>query len=947
MKIKNFRIRNIITGLMLLVFSAWILSFNISAQEEFSLNLEDPIPFDQQIEKGTFDNGLTYYIRENQKPENRAQFWLVVNAGSILEDKDQLGLAHFTEHMAFNGTKNFAKHEIVDYLESIGMQFGPEINAYTSFDETVYMLQVPTDSIPLVETAFQILEDWARYISFEKEEVEKERGVVIEEWRLGRGADGRMRDKQLPVIFKGSLYADRLPIGKKEIIETFQVETVKRFYNDWYRPDLMAVIAVGDFDQDHIEGLISEHFGQIPAAESARSRESYVVPDHEETLFAIATDPEAANTVVSIYYKMDPEPEKDINDYRRMLIERLNIRMMNNRFYELLNQPDPPFLFGVSMHTSLVRVKDIYLLGAYVKEDGIKKGLETLLAEAERVKKYGFTESELNRTKNQLLNEFEKLYNERDKTESQAFAGEYARNFLEREPVPGIEFEFAVAKELLPGIKLEEVNELIEQWMSDENRVVLVNAPERTDLKIPSEDELLAILNQIDKTDIEPYEDQVSDQPLVKNIPEPAQIIREKKIEDLNITEWTLSNGSKVVLKPTDFKNDEIQFYAFSPGGTSLISNEKYVSARAASDIISISGLGEFDLNALNKKIADKVVSVFPYINELNEGFVGNSTPKDLETLFQLVYLYMTAPRKDQDAFLSYQTRMKGFIQNRSADPESAFYDTLMVTMAQHHPRVKPWSEELLNELDLETTYHFYKERFADASDFTFLFVGNFKIERIKPLILTYLGGLPSTKREESWRDVGIRTPEGVIEKTVFGGIEPKSRISIIFSGPMEWSREENYYLKSMASILDIKLREVIREEMGGTYGVSVSSSVDIYPVQEYRVNISFGCDPERVEELTRSIFKVLDSLKTNGPEEIYITKVRETQLRSYEINLKENGFWINNLQNYYFTGRNPELILEYPKLVKTLDADVMMQTANKYLDMNNYVQVELMPEEI
>lgn len=938
-------LRNIITRIILLLFFTWILSYSVSAQEKFPFDPEDPIPFDNQIEKGRYDNGLTYYIRENKKPENRAQFWLVVNAGSILEDEDQLGLAHFTEHMAFNGTKNFAKHEIVDYLESIGMQFGPEINAYTSFDETVYMLQVPTDSLPLVETAFQIMEDWARYISFEEEEVEKERGVVIEEWRLGRGADGRMQDKQLPVIFKGSLYADRLPIGKKEIIETFQVETIKRYYHDWYRPDLMAIIAVGDFDTAYISGLINKHFGQILTVPEPRSRETYKVPGHEETLFAIATDLEAANTVVQVYYKMDHEPEKDVNDYRRMLIERLNISMMNNRFYELLNQPEPPFLFGVSLHTSLVRVKDIYLLGAYVREDGIIDGLKALLTEAERVKKFGFTQTELDRTKNQLINEMEQLFNERDKTESQAFAAEYSRNFLEGEPVPGIEYEFEATKELLPGITLQEVNELIDNWMSDEDRVVLINAPEKEDLFLPSEDELLALLNTVESVTLEAYEDQVSDIPLVENIPEPAQIIREQTIEKLNITEWTLSNGCKIILKPTDFKNDEIQFYAFSPGGTSLISNEKYVSARSASDIISLSGLGEFDLNTLNKKIADKVVTVFPYINELNEGLVGNSTPKDLETLFKLVYLYMTAPRKDSAAFISYQTRMKGFIQNRSADPESAFYDTVMVTMAQYHPRVRPWSEELLDELDMETTYSFYTERFADASDFTFLFVGNFEIEEIKPLILSYLGGLPSINRKESWKDTGIRPPAGKIEKTIFRGIDPKSRVSIIFSGPMKWSREENYYLRSMTGLLDIKLREVVREEMGGTYGVSVSSSADLYPVEEYRINISFGCDPGRVEELTQSIFQVLDSLKTDGTEEIYITKVRETQLRSYEISLKENRFWINNLQNYYFTGRNPELILEYPGLVKTLTSESIQETANKYLNMDNYVRIVLIPE--
>jgi len=910
-----------------------------------SQDLSGPIPFHPDVLTGQFENGLTYYIMENQKPENRAQFWLVVNAGSILEDDDQQGLAHFTEHMAFNGTEHFAKHEIIDYLEAIGMQFGPEINAYTGFDETVYMLQVPTDSMELVYTALDILEDWSRYITFEGEESDKERGVIIEEWRTGRGADGRMRDKQLPVIFQGSKYADRLPIGKKEILETFDHETIRRFYSDWYRPDLMALIAVGDFEKNEMKKLVAKHFESIPAKENPRDRMLVSVPGHDETLFAIATDPEATSTSISVYYKMDPVEHRSIDDYRNLLIERLNIRMMNNRLYELLNQPEPPFLFGMTIQSSMVRSMDIYMLGAAVKEDAIIPGLEALLIEAERVKQFGFTQTELDRTKTQLLRDLEQSYNERDKSQSSIFARECRDHFLEGEPMPGIEFEFGIAGKLLKDISLDEVNELIGVWMKNEDRVVVVGAPEKESLTIPGEKELLALLDQMEELEVEPYQDMVSDEPLVSALPEPASIIEEKRFDQIDVTEWTLSNGVKVVLKPTDFKNDELQFYAFSPGGTSLLNTEQHRAVKGTQDIIYLSGISDFDLNDMNKKISEKIVTVFPFIDELSEGLVGNCAPADMETMFQLIYLYVTAPRKDITAYQSYLTRMKGFIQNRSADPESAFYDTIMVTMAQYHPRKQPWTEEVLDAIEYEEVWSFYLDRFSDASDFTFFFVGNFNLEEIKPFINTFLGGLPSVNREETWKDVGIKLPEGVIEKEVYKGIEEKGKVRITFSGPVEWTAENNYLIRSMASVLDIKLREVIREDLSGTYGVSVSSGVSLYPREEFRLNISFDCNPDRIDELSSSVFLVLDSLKTEGPDDIYITKVTETQLRSYEIQLKENGFWLSALNNYYFRGHDPELILKYPQRVKSLTPEKIQKTASKYLDMNNYVKVVLLPE--
>ena len=919
-----------------------VCTFLYAQQKE--VNMESGLPLDAKIRTGKLDNGLTYFIRLNEKPENRAQLWLVVNAGSILEDGDQPGLAHFTEHMAFNGTEHFAKQELVDYLESIGMQFGPEVNAYTGFDETVYMLQVPTDDQELMGKGFLILEDWADNISFEDEEIDEERGVVIEEWRLGRGAEGRMLDKQLPVIFKGSKYAERLPIGKKEVLETFGHETLKRFYRDWYRPDLMAVIAVGDFDQEWIEQKIRDHFSGLSHAGESRVRESFPVPDHQETLFALETDPEASYTVLSIYFMSEPFEAKTVGEYKILIMEQLFSRMFNLRLYELLNQPEPPFLASYAGRGDLVRSKATYSLNAAVKEDGIMKGLEALLTEAQRVNQYGFTEAELDRAKTKVLRQYEQSYNEREKTESSSYADEYSRHFLEGEPVPGIEYEYDLAKMLIPVISLDEVNRLMEKWINDNNRVVLVSTPETA--VIPKESEMLALFKAVEGKVMTAYDDGFTDAPFMEKIPEPASITSEQKDDSLGLTKLTLSNGVKVVLKPTDFKNDEIIFQAFSPGGTSLVRTIDYIPADLAVDVIRESGLGKFGKTELNKKLSDKIVSVFPYVGELEEGFSGSSSTRDIETMFQLIYLYMKEPRIDSTGFLSFRSRMKGFIENRSADPESAFYDTLMVTMAQHHPRVRPWSEALLDEMDMQKSYTFYKDRFADASDFTFFFVGSFDIESLKPFITTYLGNLPSIHRSETWKDTGIDPPSGIVKREVYKGIEPKSRVSIIFTGPYSYTRENNYLLNSMTGVLEIKLREILREDKSGTYGVSISSSGILYPDQEYRINIGFGCDPDRVEEMVSNVFQVLDTLQKQGPAEAYIQKVSEMQKRSYEINLKENVFWLQSLNHAWYTGEDPLMILKYPELIETLTTRGIQEAANKYLDMNNFVQVVLLPEQ-
>jgi len=932
--------------LWILVLSSLILiAASAPAQPALPLELDQPLPVDPAVRIGRLDNGFRYLIRENARPENRASLRLVVDAGSVLEDEDQRGLAHFVEHMAFNGTARFAKQELVDYLESIGMRFGPDLNASTDFDETLYLLQVPTDSAEVVEKAFQILSDWAHAIGFEEEEIEKERGVIIEEWRLGRGAEARMLDEQFPVLFRGSRYAERLPIGKLEVLETFESTALRRFYRDWYRPGLMALIAVGDFDADSIEAKIRTHFTPIPAPDISRPRPLFTVPDHDSVFYAIAADPEATRTLISLYFKMDPQPESTVADYRRMVIEGLCSRMLNARLDERAREAQPPYIYAASYTGRIVRSKSAYVLMARVEETGLENGLNALLTEAFRVKRHGFTATELERTKRRALRQVEIAYNEREKTESSRYASEYTRHMLEDEPIPGIAYEYRFYQQALPGIELEEVNRMIDGWIGDRNGAVLVSAPEKEGLEVPDETALRGIWNRVKNKSIDPYVDRVSVEPLVPQLPAPAQVIEEKLLPDIGVTEWRLSNGIRVALKPTDFKNDQILFTAFSPGGNSLVGNPDYIPALTATSIATLSGVGNFDRNALQKRLADKAASVAPYINTLTEGLSGSASPDDLETLFQLIHLYITAPRFDSTAYLSYKTRISGVIENRSVDPEAAFQDTVRVTLAQHHYRARPWTVALLGEMDLKRSETVYRQRFADMDDFIFIFTGAFSPDSLRPLVCTYLSGMPVSPLDESWTDPGIRPPRGVIQKQVYRGLEAKSRAEIYFTGPFDWSRQRVYELSSMAQVLRIKLREVLREDLGGTYGVRVWASSSLRPSPEYTLGVSFGCDPQRVDSLIAVVHFQIDSLKQFPVQPVYLTKVKETQRREYETDLKENGFWLDRLKNKYWLGRDPDEILNFLELVENLDTEAVRRSANRHFDFDNRIEVVLYPE--
>jgi zinc protease len=928
---------------------ALIVPGSVSAQgaalRVASADTSSRLPIDPNVISGHLPNGLRYFIRKNARPDKRAELRLAVDAGSVLEGDDQRGLAHFVEHMAFNGTKRFEKQELVNFIERIGMRFGAHLNAYTSFDETVYMLRVPTDKPAVVDTAFQILEDWAQAVAFDSTEIEKERGVVVEEWRAGLGAEERIREKHFPVLFRDSRYATRLPIGDRRTLETFKQESLKRFYRDWYRPDLMAVIAVGDFDPKTIEAQIKRRFGALPTRPRTPVRSSFPVPDHDSTYVAIATDREATQSAVTVIYKQPVREVRTLGAYRRGLVEALYNSMLNDRLDELTQKPDAPYIGAGSSQGRFIRSKEVYVLGAAVKDDAMARGLEAVLTEAERVDQHGFTATELERAKQDLLRGYEQAYAEREKSESDGYADEYVRHFLEGEPIPGITNEYELAKRFVPAIQLAEVNRLAREWITDRSRVILASAPEKEGVQVATESELRAVLGRVRGKGVVAYADSVGAGALVATEPAPGRIVAERIDTTLATREWTLSNGVRVILKPTDFKADELLISAFSPGGTSLVPDSAYWPVAFASQLVALGGVGNFDAIALQKKLAGKAAGASPYISGEYEGFTGSASPKDMETLFQLIYLYFTAPRRDSSAVLAFKQNAKAALAHRSADPDAAFSDTLGAIMSQHHPRVRPITAEVVEELDLDRSLALYRDRFADASDFTFVIVGTFRPDSLKPLVERYIASLPNRGRREAWRDVGIRPPTSVVTRDVRKGIEPKAQTQIVFTGDFEYNANNRLAIRAVADVLEIKLRERLREALGGTYGADVYASPSRIPRPAYSFTVSFGSDPTRVDELTRAVFAEIDSVKSHGPSAADLAKVKEMYLRQHETDLKQNRWWLGQLGAYAQTGEAPQTLLAYPARVRSLTADQVREAARKWLDTGRYVKVSLLPE--
>jgi zinc protease len=905
-----------------------------------------PIPPDPDIKIGKLENGLTYYIKQNKKPEKRIELRLAVNAGSICETDGQQGLAHFCEHMCFNGTKNFPGNSLISTLEEMGMKFGADLNAYTSFDQTIYMLQVPADNTGLIEKGFQILEDWTHQVSFDNTEIEKERGVIIEEWRLGLGADDRMMEKYLPVLFKGSKYASRVPIGKVDVIKSFPYDTLRSFYNTWYRPDLMAVVIVGDIDPLLAENKVKEHFGSIPEPVHPKERVEYSIPDNDEPLISIVTDKEASGYDIQVMFKQPKADAVTYTDYRNSLIRTLFTGMLNSRFAEITRKPDAPFLYAASGYGSFIgRTIDVYSLYAGAKENQIEKSLEVILRENERVCQSGFTGSELEREKKDLLTWYENVANEADKTESSTYADEFIRNYLTSECIPGYRKEFELVKELLPGITLEEINKMGSSWTTGKNLLVLITAQDKEGIKIPTEQQVADLIKTVRSEKIAAYVDNVTNAPLLSEQPVPSPVIRRTENSEFGLTELVFGNGVHMILKPTDFKNDEILITAFSPGGNSLYPDKDIMSALLASTIIIQSGLGQFDYTALQKKLTGITARITPYISELREGVNGNCTPKDLETMLQLNYLYFTETRKDEEAFDSYMSRLRNSIKPMRAVPQVIFSDTLSKIISMNSPRViSVPTDAQIDQVSLDRLIAIYKDRFADASDFTYIMVGNFNVNDVIPMLEKYIGGLPSIKRKETWKDVTPGFPKGLVDIAVPRNSEPQSQVAMIWKGDFKWKDRDRQALTMLMNILAIKCRESMREDQGGVYGISINGSASKLPKPKYTISSSWGCNPTNIDTLTRTLLDEMNKIKLKGPEEIDLNKVKETLIRERETKLKENGFWLSLLQNHYLNNDRLMTLDEYKTFVNSFTVKDIKAIADKYLNTQTYVRVALTP---
>lgn len=909
---------------------------------------EGDIPVDPNVKVGKLENGLTYYIRNNGKPEDKVELRLVVNAGSIMETERQLGLAHFMEHMNFNGTKNFKKNDLVDYLQSIGVKFGADLNAYTSFDETVYILPIPSDDPEKLEKGFQIIEDWAHNTTLSEEAIDGERGVVLEELRLRLGAEERMQRITLPKMMYGSRYADRLPIGTKENLENFSYDDVRDYYKKWYRPDLMAVVAVGDLDVATMEKKIKDHFSGIAKPKSPSNREAYKLPNHDETFIAIASDKEAAFSRVQVMYKdrYEAPDVKTVSDYRESLVKNLFSTLINNRLEEVRNSANPPFVFGFSFYGgTFARTKNAYQSIANTSPEGQLKGLRAIIEENERVKRYGFQEGEFERAKKSLLARLEKEYNDRDKRESGRIINAYVNNYLEKSPIPSVEWSFDTTKKLLPTIQLQEIGALINDFLHDDNRVIILTGPEKEGLKQVTEADVKALLDEIQSSDIKKYEDKTVRSQLIEKLPTPGAIAKTTTNSKLGTTTLVLSNGATLTYKKTDFKNDEILFRAYSPGGSSLYSNEEFLATSFANGGLSQAGIGGLSLTDINKFMSGKIANVSPSIGAFSENFRGSAAPKDLETLFQMVHLYFTSLNKDNEAYNSFISKQKSFLGNLMANPQFFFQDQIGRVRNEGNPRYTGFpTAEKLDAADYDLAYKKYQERFADAGDFHYFLVGNVDEVKVADFAKQYLASLPGTNSNEKYIPTKFRRKDTFQKHIINRGKDPKSNVSITWEEEIPYDSKTEMAIRALGEVLTIKLVEKLREEEGGVYGVGARGSLSKISFSNINFNIGFPCGPENVDKLVAATLAEVENIKTNGVTPEDMAKVKETYLVQRKEDLKTNRFWVDNLLKAHQEEIESDSMLSFEENLENLKAKDLQDVANKYLDENYFLGI-LMPE--
>jgi zinc protease len=907
------------------------------------------LPLDSKVKIGKLSNGLTYYIRENKKPEQKVELRLVINAGSVLETEDQRGLAHMAEHMAFNGTKNFKKNDIVSFLQSIGVGFGNDLNAYTSFDETVYILPIPTDKAGNLEKGFQILEDWAHQVTYLDADIDAERAVILEESRLGKGANSRMINKLLPQLLNHSAYAERLPIGLDSNIQHFKYESIRRFYRDWYRPNLMAVIVVGDVSPAQAEQLIQKHFAGLKNPENAPARKAATVNPYSKTSAQMVTDKEATSYQVSINYPVVPtKASTTVADYKNDMIQSLFTSMLNQRLQELTQKENPPYNGAFSSFDSYARGYESFNVFAAAGTGDINRALGAITEEVERVKRYGFTASELDRAKKNMLSNYERSYNNRMKTESAVYVEEYIRHFLEGEPMPGIENEYQYAKDGLPAISLEDINQYGRFLKEDQHQFVYVMGPEaKPGQPIPTEADLLATVKLKQMSDVAKYEEKAVSSQLMAVKPKAGKVVSTSKDAYLGTTNLVLSNGVTVTLKPTDFKADQILFSAIRYGGKNAYGLADKYNADYATAVVATMGVSEFSPTDLKKVLAGKSVQVNPVFSEVTEGFRGNSTVKDLESFYQLLHLYATSPRKDTALFRSFLQRNKSQVAMISANPQAAFVDTLNRVLYNNNPLAPTAVPKVSNfdQINIDRAMDIYRSALCDFTGMHITLVGSFTVEQMVPLLETYVASLPANNKKKTYTDNKLRPINGNQKLTYYKGKDAKSLILAFYQGEIPYSESMDLKANAVSEILNIRIIEELREKIQGIYGGGIFGGLNKVPYSNYSFVLQLPCGPEKVDTLLQAANHEIKDLVANGPSQENLDKVKKQWIEQYKTQIKDNNFWLSNLQDIKIQGNDPKRLLEYEKIVEGLTRKEVQEAAKRFFDGKNVFTAVLMPE--
>ena len=907
------------------------------------------LPVEADVRIGHLDNGLTYYIRHNEYPKQRCEYHIAQAVGAVLEEDDQNGLAHFLEHMAFNGTQHFPGKGIIEYFESIGVNFGGNINAYTSIDETVYRLSdVPTVREGIIDSALLVMHDWACGLLLEPEEIDAERGVIREEWRTRNSPGYRMWSRLLAQKYPGTQYGKRDVIGDTAVINNFAYDALRAYYKKWYGPDNQAVIVVGDIDVDAIEAKIKKLWADVPERANRGERPLHTVPFPTEPRVCIVTDKEAQSTNFQLEWLHEQLPEAMENtefSYRRGICQSLITQIIDTRFHELSLEPDANFTSGGIGYGEVVKLRDAFIGVINPKEGHETAAFSDLLYQLEKMRRYGFTQAELERAKINYLNGTERAYNSRTTRDNISYAREYIRNFEDGESIPGIEWEYEFVKKTLPTITTGELAEMAKHYMHA-NPIISVTGPEKEGVKIPSKDEILAMMNGMAQMQVEAPVEEVMDSRLVKKAPKAGKM-KTKKNPVFGTTEWTLSNGIRIIVKPTKFKEDEISITGFAKGGTSLYDTEDLASAVYACGIMDFMGLGDFSQAELGKVLTGKSASAGTWLGTYEKGVSGSSSVKDFETMLQLLYLKFTAPRRDDKAFETWMNRTRNSLINKEMNHKGIFRDSVSLMASDHSDRTFILTSDKLDEISLDKIMKIYKERFSNPAEFTYIIVGNINPddEAVKKAVCQWLGGLKTNKKHDSWTDRGVRAPKGVQKNYFTRNMEIHTATNRIqyTAYDIPYSLDNELNMEMIGRILSTRYLESIREREGGSYGVGCAGWMDRLPVSRAVLVMQFDTDPEKQERLMQIIHEEVQTIIKDGPLATDLQKEKESMLKDYQENLEKNWWWRSTIEGNLKYGENN--LTDYKPAVERITAESVQAMLRKLVEAGNMFEVVMFPE--